>query len=1388
MTTKTPENVVELVELLNKSNPYPEEYTKLLSDYDIGPCIIDPMNLHPIDLGGNKPKLVYKVADEYRLFKPVQALETERAFAARFASAFIRYVDLQYKKKTGYSNNSILNTPSVDVVYSQNYGVGSVQKLYMPYKTYTQASLLKLDISLSRWWVIDWVLGNHDAKADSFISFNSLLYGVDREQAFKFYKSDKLDPSFKPNNSYTIYKKFWANVSLYPEDQKKKIFAAIDEMVVLIQGAFDTFKPVLYNSFLGYQKAAEITMKGNNATFADLEARILSLKDTVEAAKVLLSTPLVSPIKPQKVKPAMPTVPSHSPAPFYGITSGMSEKEVQGLWHLVPLAKDIEAINTNFLSEKKLNQYGQKGLAYCILFPNTKAYFTVGSSLGKDHNISYHLLNLSDEQKKAYLQEFGLNPEWSKGLPPASPNEDAMITKATSLSNIDPALLSDTTTAAIITKLKNGGFSHYTLEAVVGKKGNINLFKKLKDEYGEEWKSHLTALYGGKVPATSTPKPASPPKPTVKEALPVQNTSAIIKALPDPNTLTVVTDPPHYLTLGAGKKTVLKDATGKLYLFKWATAKGTNTVEPFRAMAQYFSSVVGLAVKPYGVAIKPCVHNGMIGTIQPVLDLAEQATLGKTADPTKLTSKEITDILLEHVIDWTTSQHDSHGDNFMRSKYGNLIGIDKEQCFKYFKMGTGDVLSLDYHPNSVYGEVEPYYNKLWRAFAENKVVFDPKVMVYAFDALIAIEGYETLALDYIKKLVKDPLVQKQFAAAAITRRNTAKQTFEAFITSLYKLRTGSAGVFTFENGWVSENAPTPVKESKTPKEPKHITKKIKLIEAFNDDGNGKPTFENVRLYPYMDENGKTDPTYKTLKSGNINYLNAFVSKYGVTTKGGIIHGSNYKIQVILAADLEKEVEVTLPNPKWVDPAFQKQTNVSTETIKKYGKVSPETPEYQPAISYYFSPNSADLNLNNLKIGPIMYPIFTPSCEVENNTIRISRRKSVKGETYYLGFIKLRKDIALELGKYATFHVPDSTYDMVGVDYYDEANDCVKDGLGVEHSFAGCMLQKSDNAVYTNNEFSFSPGIIFKMDNKMAENLQEGLKKLLGENNYNKVFGTPNVEMCLYNWLLWSEHPKENSDSSWLSTQQAKERLLSFGWTENQLNSLCIGADRSLFSAILPGKWKLVTNDNKKTPSLWMFVQGSSQLKDVVNVLQSGLQPTVERVLTGISGTGASESADIGTGGAKCTLTRIYTAKAAHQSFHSSHGGVGSGAWYKFLIAPDEADRLDIHGLNGDCFGNTGGHGNGTSQFSSRKGFMSFVQSQDNSFHGSHEVMMRGSVNLSKILRVICASSEGRLQLLKSLEEKNITSVNGVPIKDYVVFRSGLTVEEVYTKYVKAAGY
>lgn len=169
---------------------------------------------------------------------------------------------------------------------------------------------------------------------------------------------------------------------------------------------------------------------------------------------------------------------------------------------------------------------------------------------------------------------------------------------------------------------------------------------------------------------------------------------------------------------GAHAKQFYVDADGNKWMFKPSSSEWV-------ARAEEAAYKLGRKINPDAVEVRVIKLDGKIGTIQKWKEAKTGVNL-KGIDPTFLSSAEIEQIQKEHVIDWLISNHDGHGGQFITLTDDKLVGIDKGQAWKHF---GDDILSINYHPNSVYGETEPIYNTIGKAVKSGQVKINPNAVL-----------------------------------------------------------------------------------------------------------------------------------------------------------------------------------------------------------------------------------------------------------------------------------------------------------------------------------------------------------------------------------------------------------------------------------------------------------------------------------------------------------------------------------------------------------------------------------------------------------------------------------------------------------------------------------
>ena len=227
---------------------------------------------------------------------------------------------------------------------------------------------------------------------------------------------------------------------------------------------------------------------------------------------------------------------------------------------------------------------------------------------------------------------------------------------------------------------------------------------------------------------------------------------------------------------GAHEKEFWTDDNGDKWLFKPIGRKD----DEFIAFGEEAAYKIGRLIDPHAIEVRTIQLNGRIGSIQKWrTDLRDDFDF-RNILPQDLTTVELEQIQREHVIDWLIANHDGHSKQFIRAKDGRVYGIDKGQAFKF--LGK-DKLSLDYHPNGVYGEEEPFYNKVFRAAKEGKVRVDPNVTLRYIQEVekIADEDYLDLLRPYAEgRFAKNPTGLRHFYDLALERKHNLRRDFEAY--------------------------------------------------------------------------------------------------------------------------------------------------------------------------------------------------------------------------------------------------------------------------------------------------------------------------------------------------------------------------------------------------------------------------------------------------------------------------------------------------------------------------------------------------------------------------------------------------------------------------------
>jgi len=252
---------------------------------------------------------------------------------------------------------------------------------------------------------------------------------------------------------------------------------------------------------------------------------------------------------------------------------------------------------------------------------------------------------------------------------------------------------------------------------------------------------------------------------------------------------------------GIKAKQYATDANQNKYLFKPEKVKGLAS--------QAVSDLSSLLMTPgQFVPVKVCTIGGKVGAVQPMIANMGQVhsvgSSGMTMPQTpilQMSQDQLNDLLRERVLDWAVGNQDTKPDNFLKAGNGKIIGIDKEQAFKYIQSAKLEV-GAQCAPNPTIS----LYDKLFSLYTKGKIDLDfNKAMLPYIKRVENIPNSKWMeAVDpYIDAWASSAgwtsSAKQSFRAAVLARKNGIRADFESFITKLRNER-GISGAFKFEEG------------------------------------------------------------------------------------------------------------------------------------------------------------------------------------------------------------------------------------------------------------------------------------------------------------------------------------------------------------------------------------------------------------------------------------------------------------------------------------------------------------------------------------------------------------------------------------------------------------
>lgn len=788
---------------------------------------------------------------------------------------------------------------------------------------------------------------------------------------------------------------------------------------------------------------------------------------------------------------------------------------------------------------------------------------------------------------------------------------------------------------------------------------------------------------------TMTPRPTRPPG-----------------GLPNMTQLERVGDASHLG--GAGKKEIWEDNKGQRYLFKYSKLKYSDKEEPFKAHIQAAAS--NLAGKLYDaekyLQVKVVRHpGGGLGTLQKLEDVEGDL---KQINWQSLSTEDWKRIQEEHVLDWTIGNFDSHAGNFIKLKNGRLLGIDKEQAFRYLDDAKSGTMSYNYHPNAKYGEQEPLCNTVYRFFAHNQVDLDLQTVLPAIKRLEAIsdEEYKKIFRPYAKALKGNDIEAEKLLGFIVARKNLVRESYRKFFTQILKERDKSfSGTFKFLDEISEQEAkllPLSVKNL-TKYELSQLTKKdLKLLAKA----------KKIPYAHYMTEDELVE----------------------------VLTGSEgaSEIIVMVKARTNANIGARLPKKAQVQPEGDIFENLDVVAKTPYGQSFRKDSQFIEGQQVTVRRFQVDGNLGYqlyLKIPQNFHGDVMSALSRSGLSVDLDRLK------FYRGYRDQKTGI----------------YKASAMNEYYKAAATVARGNGIEVYF----VHDDQFRAYLGH---FEIRVFEPDGEKAARKVRDFFKR----SGLEKIMDSPTREderLHKLSVLAWQHKPREEFSlpRAGRTAGQMEQFLRSHGLDLDM-------AQKLIEKEVWPGYRTYVLSDivkaYREAGGVHLFAGVGRDPKNVVAILSKenpGLMSTAQRHQHGIIGNGSSEEKDEKVGGADNAFVRLVTKNAMGKYDYDDHY---KGEGYRIVYDLKALERCDWYAYTYDNYGATD-----PDTYGNRLGAIDHIKAVNDRYTEGNEVMFRRGLGNEYIKEIHCNTELERSSLIRTLRDANINELNGIDVEDLVIVRN-----------------
>lgn len=759
---------------------------------------------------------------------------------------------------------------------------------------------------------------------------------------------------------------------------------------------------------------------------------------------------------------------------------------------------------------------------------------------------------------------------------------------------------------------------------------------------------------------------------------------------------------------GTSESYIYQDSKGDKYLFKVAKDKYKTNVAPFRAHIQEAGYKVQYIVDPEtAVDVKAVTINGKFGAIQRIIDKTDNAQEIKDwyFGAKKMSGSTIAQLQREHVTDWLLGNFDSHINNFVTDKHGRLIGLDKEQAMKYIKDKKSHVISVLYHPNKAYGEYEPVYNKLYKAYANDAVDMDLNDVLPYIKRVEAISDkeYREIFREYAESLHGKGKAAEELLDEIVERKRTLRETYRTFYEELLEQKTGKKVSFVFLDEGKTAAKQTLSVITMT----EEAASKLSLAELKKiAKDNGVPNFGNMtkkQLITCVSDPSKIEDMSNQVKAK----LQAQAAKR--------------KAQAMVASEATKPVSTT-------------GIRMAEDVFKDLDDAVPAKVNGISVRADFDAVEGQQLNIRKIILDGEDYIEINGKFTDESwqNAKDMLRNMGAKDADFIYEAGKVVDDVVVFNSNSSPLWVGEGLQMKVGNTIIEVANDRNGAQLGL----------------FRIRTLASGPVTSLQVETALR---RAGIE-------YIKYNPTQEAEQLMKKVrVLWQQNPKLASQFSTMKNKLADidHYLKMAGIDPDKAGKLILEEVFDGYSTYMD--YEALTGYQKAgLRYVWAGVREGDSV--VAMVKSGGMQATKKRMANGFMGNGSSMTSDIRTGGADSVFTRIATngAYKGGKEYRSSY----CGGNYQILMKDSTMARTDWYAYTSDCFGDI-------SHIPGNNSAIDFVKKMEKSYYADNEIMFRNGIRLDEWIGIDTKSDRLKAELINKLQKEGIDTINGVPLDKFI---------------------